>query len=151
MLKNSFKIGFRWKMCVAMIIFIGCKSSSTHTNEVNKRSPEAELPIIQLKEDQVNKLKTGQKAYVEAFQNTSTGADWNMTHEPDSTLFKLVDTDYTSESNDPQIVGAGGVIRWNYTALRSGKDSLVMWYGRSWEARRPEDKPVRYFIEVTNE
>ena len=135
---------------LAVILLFGCKSASTHSTDSEKKNKTVDLPSIQLKENQINKIQTGQKVYVEEFQNASTGAEWNMIHEPDSTVLKLVDTDYKSESDNPEIVGAGGVLRWNYIALKPGKDSLVMWYGRSWEDRRPENQPARFHVEITD-
>ena len=86
-----------WTLLIA-IVLLGCKSASTHSTDPEKKNKTVDLPSIQLKENQINKIQTGQKVYVEEFQNTSTGAEWNMIHEPDSTVLKLVDTDYKSET-----------------------------------------------------
>jgi predicted secreted protein len=88
---------------------------------------------LQLTTNGTYRLKPGQRAQFKDYENASTGAYWQVLKPKDSAIIRIQNEEYISESNDPEIVGAGGTRIYTIEAMRSGKDSLVLFHGREWE------------------
>ncbi len=103
-----------------------------HAEQPGKISGENNT-YLQLADNGTYRLKPGQRAQIKVYENTSTGAYWQVLKPTDSAIIRMHSDDYIPESNDPGIVGAGGTRIYTIEAMRSGKDSLVLFHGREWE------------------
>ena len=97
---------------------------------LSKESPS----YPELTDDGTHRLKPGQRVQVKVYENGSTGSYWHVLKPTDSTIIKIQNDEYISESDDPNIVGAGGTRIFTIEAVKIGKDSLVLAHGREGEA-----------------
>jgi len=86
------------------------------------------------------------KAFVIALEaNPTTGYMWSLAQPLDEKAVKLVKEKYTSQSN---LVGAGGVDRWEFKALTKGQTKIVLKYSRAWEKKIPPLQLYTYKIKI---
>ena len=61
-------------------------------------------------------------------------------------ILKLIGSDYIC--NQPQLIGSGGVSKWNFKALKPGKTIISFQYSRSWEKGIPPIKIADFEVTV---
>lgn len=76
-------------------------------------------------------LKQGQTLAVALEANPTTGYNWLLASEPDTTVLSVVGDQFEAPGVDR--VGAGGVTTWRFRALAAGETSFQLGYARSWE------------------
>ncbi len=66
--------------------------------------------------------------------NATTGYKWNLAAEPDSTVLKLVSSEYVvPKTGSPPVVGAGGKEIWKFQTTGRGTTSLRLAYFRPFD------------------
>ncbi len=84
------------------------------------------------KEDTNIEAKTGESFVIQLEENPTTGYEWTVTIS-DENIVKKTDDQYTTESRDEDIVGAGGVHTYTFEALKEGSTQITFVYERSFE------------------
>ena len=85
--------------------------------------------------------KKGEIITIQLESNPTTGFAWNA--EFDSNFLSLVNKEFTRSSNS---VGAGGIERFEFRALKSGAIVIRMIYKREFENTNIQEKTYRIHI-----
>jgi inhibitor of cysteine peptidase len=89
-------------------------------------------------------LKPGQVLVVTLESNPSTGYEWEVSAADTAVLQQMGKAEFLpSASTGKQIVGAGGMERFRFKALKVAESSLKLVYHRPWEK---EPEPTNSFI-----
>ncbi len=105
-------------MLVLVTVFTGCSAAAN-----SKVYGKEDTNITVSKDDTFT---------IQLDENPTTGYAWTVSINDDSIL-KLTDDEYTSESKDGSIVGAGGVHDYTFKALAAGTAKITFVYERSFE------------------
>jgi len=68
--------------------------------------------------------------------NATTGYKWNLAAEPDSTVLKLVSSEYVVPKTGTPVVGAGGKEVWKFQTTGRGTTSLKLAYFRPFDPQQ---------------
>ncbi len=109
-----------------------------------------QLPMgLALKDDgRAVELAAQQVVLVSLKANHTTGYSWVLRDSVGPALLREVDPTYDVDSSSTGGVGAGGFETWRFRAAAAGRDTIVLEYRRPWEADRPAETTVRYFVTV---
>ena len=77
--------------------------------------------------------------------NPTTGYRWNLIGELDANVVELVGQDYISQQ--PVLVGSGGVDVWTFRAINAGDTTIVLGYYPPGNETEP-DKTVTFSIHI---
>ena len=114
---------FARSVCVALclqLLFITSVHSATQPQQMTVDVPcPAQL-----------QLKVGEKRYIKAYENPSTGYTWSASQS--NALFKITDYRQRQMTHLP-VVGAGLERIWIFQAVKTGQTTLSLTHGRSWE------------------
>lgn len=77
-----------------------------------------------------HEIKVGGELTLTLESNPTTGYFWYAKYDKD--LLSLVSKDFIPTTN---LLGAGGVERFNFRALKQGKTSIKMLYSRNWKKK----------------
>ncbi len=111
------------KIILFIILFSGCTSTE-------------ELQIGMKENEKIINLKVGQIFILELPSNPSTGYQWEV-FEIDNTLLKPIGKSEFTSSTKSQIVGAPGIEKFKFKAIKKGKTKLTLQYKRPWENKPP--------------
>jgi len=75
--------------------------------------------------------EAGRTFYIFIKANPTTGYGWQLAKPIDEDLIKLVGSEYLPPDTD--LVGAPGIEKWTFAAIRSGEATIVLKYVRPWE------------------
>lgn len=117
------------------------------TNEadgtVNITSPAK----VQLKENEVNKIKAGETFTVKLEENTSTGYQWTIEKDDKVQLLKEAGERELTDKGAKEITGAPEMVTWTYKCDTPGEYTIKYTYERSFE-KNSTDKTIEYKIAV---
>ena len=89
-------------------------------------------------------LKPGQVLVVTLESNPSTGYQWEVVVVDTAVLQQIGEAEFLpAASTGMQIVGAGGMERFRFKALKKAESSLGLVYRRPWEK---EEEPAKTFL-----
>ncbi len=111
------------KIILFIILFSGCTSTE-------------ELQIGMKENEKIINLKVGQIFILELPSNPSTSYQWEV-FEIDNTLLKPIGKSEFTSSTKSQIVGAPGIEKFKFKAIKKGKTKLTLQYKRPWENKPP--------------
>ena len=94
------------------------------------------------------KSKDPQTGTIELAGNPTTGYEWYAFQNSD--LFDITN-EYTPDSTDPNITGAGGTYTFTLTPLKAGECEVSFVYQRPWEAIELADTSYTFYITVTSD
>ena len=94
------------------------------------------------------KSKDPQVGTIELAGNPTTGYEWFAFQNSD--LFEITN-EYTPDSTDPDITGAGGTYTFTLTPLKAGECEVSFVYQRPWEAIELADTSYTFYITVTSD
>ncbi|MFH5835360.1 protease inhibitor I42 family protein [Proteiniclasticum sp. C24MP] len=83
-------------------------------------------------------------------ENPTTGFCWSYTIS-DENVIHLVEDGYTAESNDPNVVGGGGMHQYTFEGLKAGEVTLVFDYYKSWEGVETAEEHIEYIVTVQDD
>ena len=78
-------------------------------------------------------LGVGDRATLELEANPTTGYQWELATEPDSSVVSVVSDTYTAATSDTGMVGAGGTQVIVIEGVAAGTTTLELRYVRPWE------------------
>jgi len=112
-------------------------------------APEAELPMgLSLQDDgRAVELAPGQVVLVSLAANHTTGYRWVLADSLGPVLVREGEPAYDADSTAAG-VGVGGFETWRFRATAAGADTIVLEHRRPWEAGKPAETTVRYFVRV---
>ena len=90
-------------------------------------------------------VKAGQTFDIVLSSNPTTGYRWNLIGELDANVVQLVGQDYISQQ--PVLVGSGGVDVWTFRAINPEHTTIVLGYYPPGNETEP-DKTVTFSIQV---
>ncbi len=137
------KLLFIAGIVVAAVLVAGCTSGGDPPPSLNVT---AGTPLL------LNESANGSTIAVplnitltlELAENPSTGYSWNLTATPGL----RVDSDgYVPAAASAPVVGAGGVHRWELTAVAPGLQELAGVYARPWESATAD--ATTYSVEIS--
>lgn len=91
--------------------------------------------------DKLIEVQKGEKFQIALGSNPTTGYQWRL--ESYTNLYSFIDKKFTSESD---LMGAGGVETFRFSALNSGETEIVFTYHRPWEEKEIEEKVFKIKI-----
>ncbi|MCR5225574.1 MAG: protease inhibitor I42 family protein [Alphaproteobacteria bacterium] len=96
---------------------------------------------VEITETQQNvTVKLGDVVIIKLEENLTTGYSWQM-DIPETDIVKVQENKYIASNTD--LVGAGGVHKWNLKATTPGTVKITAAYRRPWEKNTP---PARRFV-----
>ena len=85
-------------------------------------------------------VPVGQSLIINLESNPSTGFGWTLMDITDQIVLNETSNKFVSpEQSDPPKVGVSGTEVWQFRALKPGKSTVTMGYGRSWESVAPAE------------
>ena len=79
-------------------------------------------------------LAVGDIFTVELESNPSTGFQWVLADNSDSTVLQVHEQEYVmANTGDPPLPGAGGKEVWTFKALAQGETTISLEYSRPWD------------------
>ena len=78
-------------------------------------------------------LATGADATIELEANPTTGYQWELSTEPDTSIVRVVSDEYTATTAEDGMVGVGGTQRVVLQGVAAGTTTIEMRYVRPWE------------------
>lgn len=101
---------------------------------------------VQLKENEVNKIKAGENFTVKLEENASTGYQWTIEKDDKVQLLKTKIDQALNESTE-EYVGAPRMVTWTFKCDTPGEYTIKYTYERSFE-KNSTDKTIEYKIAV---
>ncbi len=92
-------------------------------------------------------VKTGTKIVISLPSNPTTGFDWYIEELPEN-LEPVGAKTYVNSETDKNVVGAGGITKFTFKAVKNGEGTLVLIYKRNWEGVTSENKKFEIKINV---
>lgn len=78
-------------------------------------------------------LEKGDKINIKLEYNPTTGYEWILSEETDTTIVSLFDSKFLQTEKEEELVGAGGYEIFTFKAENSGQTEIILTYQRSWE------------------
>nr|WP_242693934.1 protease inhibitor I42 family protein [Proteiniclasticum aestuarii] len=91
----------------------------------------------------------GKALIIELEENPTTGFSWSYTIS-DTDVIHLVEDVYTEDSEDPEVVGGGGMHQYKFEGLSAGEATIIFDYFKSWEGEETAEDHVEYTV-IVNE
>ncbi len=136
------------------LLLAGCRapagepSGRVAADSASVAPADTTLPLgLALKDDgRAVELAAAQVLLVSLHANRSTGYGWALADSVGPALVREGEPAYHADSSAG--VGAGGFEIWRFRGAAAGRDTIVLEYRRPWEAGRPPETTVRYFVSV---
>jgi inhibitor of cysteine peptidase len=106
-------------LLVSALVITGCTSASSDL-EIGAEANGTQV-----------ELKAGQALVISLASNPTTGYGWHIADIDESILKQVGEAEFVQESNDEQLVGAGGVETLRFEAVSSGTTTLSLTYDRA--------------------
>ena len=101
-----------------------------------------------LEKDENVSLRSGQDLNIELEANPTTGYTWSVLTSDTEGIVKQIGSTYIpGEKAKSGLVGAGGIQRYQFQAVKKGKAILVFQYSRSWE--KDTEPAKRFVVQIT--
>lgn len=113
-------------------------------------SSETKEPIPYSDPGDTIKVTIGERFKIVLESNPTTGYSWQFRQPVDSTLLKLVETQYTAKPNPDKLMGRGGHDHWFFEALAAGTTLISLQYLRPWDSTSVEQK-LDFTVEIKQE
>ena len=78
-------------------------------------------------------LTVGGRATIELAANPTTGYQWELATEPDTTIVSVVSDEYTAAEAADGMVGTGGIQKVVLQGVAAGTTTIELRYVRPWE------------------
>lgn len=92
-------------------------------------------------------VRIGDKQVISLPENPTTGYSWQFFTISDNKDI-VSDIKETYIAPDTQMLGAGGVKKYSFTARQKGTLTVIGYYCRPWERPNKENKKVTYTFEI---
>lgn len=103
--------------------------------------------ISEIKTETIDeKLSVGENLTITLDENPTTGYTWNYEISDENKI--VIASDNYIESENEEIVGAGGIHEWTFSALDSGEVEVTFNYYRSWEGAKSSISKKVYKITI---
>jgi inhibitor of cysteine peptidase len=93
-------------------------------------------------EESIDKVfvTSGEDFTIKLESNPTTGYKWQPTY--DDTYVKLISNDFMPAMQATKVLGAGGVERFFFRAIKSGNTEIEMLYKRVWEKKARKSRKI---------
>ena len=139
----SRRVRRRWvataALAMAVIGVAACSSSDSESTTTTTAAPASTTTTAAqdggdiVTEPGPVSLGVGDRATLELEANPTTGYQWELATEPDSSIVAVVSDTYTAATNDTGMVGAGGTQVIVIEGVAAGSTTLELRYVRPWE------------------
>lgn len=92
----------------------------------------------------------GKTLIIELEENPTTGFSWSYTIS-DTDVIHLVEDGYMEDSEDPEVVGGGGMHEYKFEGLSAGEATIIFDYFKSWEGEETAEDHVEYNVSVNED
>ena len=92
----------------------------------------------------------GKKLIIKLEENPTTGFSWSYTIS-DTDVIHLVEDGYMEDSEDPEVVGGGGMHKYKFEGLSAGEATIIFDYFKSWEGEETAEDHVEYTVSVNED
>ena len=92
----------------------------------------------------------GKTLIIELEENPTTGFSWSYTIS-DTDVIHLVEDGYMEDSEDPEVVGGGGMHEYKFEGLSAGEATIIFDYFKSWEGEETAEDHVEYTVSVNED
>lgn len=93
---------------------------------------------------------SGKTIMIELEENPSTGFSWSYSLS-DEDVIHLVEDGYVADSDDPNVVGGGGMHEYKFEGLEAGETTIIFDYFKSWEGIESAEEHVEYVVTVEDD
>lgn len=83
-------------------------------------------------------------------ENPTTGFSWSYSIS-DDTVISLVEDGYIADSDDPNVVGGGGMHEYKFEGLKAGEVTITFDYFKSWEGVESAEEHIEYVVTVSGD
>jgi len=90
---------------------------------------------------------SGETLTIELEENPTTGFSWSYSLS-DKDVIHLVEDGYTADSDDPNVVGGGGIHEYKFEGLKAGEATIIFDYYKSWEGVESAEEHIEYVVTV---
>jgi inhibitor of cysteine peptidase len=129
-------------------LLISCATLSPTASPTSLPNPTAEEPNVlpdATDPSQPITVKAGETFDIVLSSNPTTGYRWNLIGDLDANVVQLIGQDYISQQ--PVLVGSGGVDVWTFRAINAADATIVLGYYPPGNETEP-DKTVTFSIQV---
>lgn len=98
------------------------------------------------REFKVIRVPHGKIIAIDLDANPATGFSWRLADISDKNVLEFVKKEFFPAKGG--LIGAGGVEKWSFKTLESGKASVIFEYAREWEKDIPAAKRKEFNIFV---
>jgi len=91
----------------------------------------------------------GRSIVLKLESNKTAGYEWQLAEPVDETMLHLEKTEYLP--HETRLIGAGGIEKWTFTALKEGKTVIFLKYVRPWESNVPPAQIRTFLITIEKE
>ncbi len=135
-------------LLIITALLISCATllpTSTSTSLPNPTPEEPNVLPATTDPSQPITTKPGETFDIVLSSNPTTGYHWNLIGESDANVVQLIGQDYISQQ--PVLVGSGGVDVWTFRAINAGDTTIVLGYYPPGNETEP-DKTVTFSIHI---
>lgn len=122
-------------------------ASSTSTTKVSTTVAESDGDNV-ITESGPIELTVGGRATIELDANPTTGYQWELATEPDTTIVAVASDEYTATPAANGMVGSGGTQRVVVQGVAVGTTTIELRYVRPWESDQPAAQTASFTITV---
>ena len=94
-------------------------------------------------------LTVGGRATIELATNPTTGYQWELATEPDTTIVSVVSDEYTAAEAADGMVGTGGIQKVVLQGVAAGTTTIELRYVRPWETDRSGAETATFAVTVS--
>ncbi|MDD5561065.1 MAG: protease inhibitor I42 family protein [Candidatus Omnitrophica bacterium] len=98
------------------------------------------------REFKIIRLPQGKSMTIDLKSNPATGYSWRLAAISDKGVLEFLKKEFFPA--EEKLLGAGGVEKWSFKTLKSGKATVVFEYAREWEKDAPPAKKEEFSIFV---
>ena len=91
----------------------------------------------------------GKTLIIQLEENPTTGFSWSYTIS-DADVIHLVEDGYKESSEDPEVVGSGGMHEYRFEGLDAGEAIIIFDYFKSWEGEETAEEHLEFNV-IVNE
>ena len=95
---------------------------------------------------EVINARAGENFIITLESNPTTGYSWQLAKPLDEKIVQLVGSEYVPSKTD--LVGAGGMEKWTFLAVKKGTTRVSLKYVRPWEKDKPPAEENTFLIKV---
>ena len=98
------------------------------------------------RESKVMQVPQGKVITIVLDTNPTTGFSWRLVSISDKNILEFVEKEFSSAQS--KLIGSGGIEKWSFKTLKSGKAIIVLEYIREWEKDVPAAKREEFSVFV---